>query len=234
MNLIRPFCRSQSSLKSFLLAFKSAFCMSSAAFSKNTSEGNGNVAHPVSHRVLRLTEGVCGNGIWKMNVPVCSPLSWRETEGRMKERRRLIIAWPPRLKLLSVFMPHLISDSQWPSCPVMQGPKEPSGAKVDAGLCWKECLAEVEPLAYVVLRLFSAQEPEWKVPIRIRCAKEAGKLSEDLLRLWTVTFEILRGWKSNLAVPMLAFHAIMSRGTRRNAILWVTWALMGLFIYNLD
>lgn len=39
---------------------------------------------------------------------------------RGKERWRLI-AWLARLRLLSVFMPHLISDSEWPSCPVMQG-----------------------------------------------------------------------------------------------------------------
>lgn len=114
--------------------------------------------------------------------------------------------------------------------PVLSCKAQKSPLDLKWTLDWKEGLAEAEPLAYVLLCLFSAQGPEWKVPIKIRCAKEAGKLSEDLLHLWIVTFEILRGWRSNLAVPMLAFPAIMSRGTRRNAILWVTWALMVFYL----
>lgn len=102
-----------------------------------------------------------------------------------KERWRLI-AWLARLRLLSVFMPHLISDSEWPSCPVMQGPKSPLELK------WTLDTAEKSTWRWsnILLMFMFCAGPEWRVPIRIRCAQEAGGRSEDL---WAVAFEILRG-----------------------------------------
>lgn len=128
----RSFTLSWAALQRLCLAFKSASCRSSAAFSKNTS-----YTVPQRGRGMSATQRALVCCTWQREyvevayerrMSAFAPSQLERSRGedkrmRGKERWRLI-AWLARLRLLSVFMPHLISDSEWPSCPVMQGPLE--------------------------------------------------------------------------------------------------------------